>query len=90
MVPLERKKKAIPSREGERSLEGKVDGGWGSDGRVRGNPDLVWGNPDLVLVEALSASGQSGKRQPREVGGLVDPLECTRDLGVEKLPELNG
>ena len=41
-------------------------------------------------AEALSVSRKKGNKQPREVGGWVDPIERTRDLVGERLSGLKG
>jgi hypothetical protein len=43
-------------------------------------------------TETLRVRIENGNRQPQEVGGMGDPLECTstRDLGVERLSGLKG
>jgi hypothetical protein len=40
-------------------------------------------------TEALKASRNNGNRQPQEVGGEgTDTLECSRDMGGERLSGL--
>ena len=39
-----------------------------------------WGKRTLLL----RASKKNGNRQPQEVGDLLDPLKCTRDLAGER------
>jgi hypothetical protein len=42
------------------------------------------------MSEVPRASRKYGNRQPKEVGSWGDPPECTRDLGGERLSELEG
>jgi hypothetical protein len=43
---------------------------------------LGWG-------KGLKTSTKNGNRQPHDVGGLGDLLECTRDLGSERPKKVN-
>jgi hypothetical protein len=69
-------------REGSR----RESGGGREQVQGRKEPDLVLGGG----TEALKAIRKNGNKKPREVGGLVDPPECTRDRGSERLPGLKG
>ena len=40
--------------------------------------------------EALRASRKNGNMQPQGLGGRGDSLDCTRDLGGERLSRLKG
>jgi hypothetical protein len=44
----------------------------------------------LQISEALRANKLNGNRQPQELVGGGDLLECTRDLGEERLSRLQG
>jgi hypothetical protein len=65
--------------EEERDLEGTCEGKWNGGGM---------GNLVGKRTEVLRASGESGNRQPQEVGGLGKPAECTKDLGGKRLSGL--
>ena len=57
-------------------------------GKGRGEHDqlLCWVGE---RTEALKASRKNGNRQPQEVGGEgTDTLECSRDMGGERLSGL--
>jgi hypothetical protein len=54
--------------------------------RRKENMNRYWG---LNRTEALRTSRKNGNQQPWEVGGR-DSLECTGDLGGERLSELKG
>jgi hypothetical protein len=56
-------------------------------GRGRGEHDRALGGGK---TEALRADRKNGNRKPQEVGSWGDSLECTRDLGGERLSELKG
>jgi hypothetical protein len=56
-------------------------------GGKRGTWSSIWCGK---RTEAPRASKKNGNRQPREIGGWKNPLECTRDLGGKRLSELKG
>jgi hypothetical protein len=61
--------------------------GQGRGGWERGTwSGIEWGKRN----EALGASRKNGNRQHQEIGGWANPLECTRDLGGERLSGLKG
>jgi len=72
-LSLSRKKGITKGEEGRRTWVGKATG------RGREEHDYMLG----VGEQGWNSEGQykNGKRQPQEVGGWDDPLECTRDLG---------
>ena len=74
------RRKQSPDGVGE-TWVGKEMGG-------RGEYDHVLG--EVNRTEALRPRRKNGNRQPQEGGGGRDPLECTRDLGGERLSGLEG
>jgi hypothetical protein len=94
-VPLGREMKATTRRERGRTegREGGKEGGrdlWGKGYLGEGERETRSGIGWEERTEALRASRKSGNRQPWEVGGCRDSLECTRDLGGKTLLGLKG
>lgn len=61
----------------------KIKGGWG-----RGEHDLELGGGERT--EALRTRQKNENKWPQEEGDWEDPLECTRDLGSERVSGLKG
>ena len=74
-------------RKESRRAGGREGTGWENGvGRGKGEHDQVWG------TQERSPEGQQNEWKQAALGGgrWEDPLECTRDLGSERLSELKG